>query len=394
MLIGIDASRALRAQRTGTENYSLEIIHHLLTLPEAVQHQWRLYVDRPIPKNLSLLPPTAYKLLQNPVTRSEVRILEAQRLWTHLSLAHEVLHHPPDVLFIPAHVLPFVVPIKQLPASVVTIHDLGYHFFPNFHTWQQRAYLKISTRWNAFAATKLIAISQATASDLEKVYTVAPQKIQVIHEGTKALTLPHANIQTGMTTVLRKFNLPRPFALYLGTIQPRKNLARLLQAYAQISAQVDWDLVLAGKPGWLSSSLYESARTLNVEDRVHFTGYVADEEGALLMRMAKFFCWPSLFEGFGLPILEAQTAGVAVMTSNSSSIPEVAGEGALLVDPNDTDAIAQAMLQISQDEALRQRLIAAGYENVKRFSWEKAARETLRVLEEAAKSRQGDKVTG
>ena len=138
------------------------------------------------------------------------------------------------------------------------------------------------------------------------------------------------------------------------------------------------------KPGWHSDALYAQAAELNLADRIHLPGYVPDDALPSLVQNARFFCFPSLYEGFGLPVLEAQAMGVPLVTANNSSLPEIAGDAALLVDPTDVDAIADAMLRLSQDEALRQRLIAAGYENVKRFSWEKAAAETLAVLEKAA----------
>jgi glycosyltransferase involved in cell wall biosynthesis len=148
-----------------------------------------------------------------------------------------------------------------------------------------------------------------------------------------------------------------------------------------------WDLVLAGAEGWESSALRQLVAELKLTKRVHFPGYIADEALPALYYGARLFCFPSLFEGFGLPVLEAQAHGVPVMTANNSALPEIAGDAALLVDPTDVDAIADAMLQLSQDEALRQRLITAGYENVKRFSWEKAAQETLAVLLRAARGR-------
>ena len=145
--------------------------------------------------------------------------------------------------------------------------------------------------------------------------------------------------------------------------------------------------MLAGGTGWLSQALDEAVKQRGLADRIQFTGYVADEALPALYRNARFFCFPSLFEGFGLPILEAQSYGVPVMTANNSSLPEIAGDAAILVDPTDVDAIADAMLRLSQDEALRQRLIEAGYQNVKRFSWVKAAQETLAVLKAAARSK-------
>ncbi|MCX6044652.1 MAG: glycosyltransferase family 1 protein [Chloroflexi bacterium] len=378
MLIGIDTSRALRAKRTGTERYSLEIIQHLLLLPAAAQHQWRLYVDVAPPEQLF---PTHTPGAAQP--NVEICHLPARRLWTHMALAREVVQRKPDLLFIPAHVLPLVLPSGRLPPSVVTVHDLGYHYFPEAHARLQRRYLQISTRWNAHAATQLIAVSQATANDLRRFYGTAPAKIQVVHEAGMS-DLPDDLV---VTDIRRRDNLPRPYALFVGTLQPRKNLVRLIQAYAQLSqiGAIGWDLVLAGSADRLQQALSSLINELGLAGRIHLLGYVADADLPTLYAGATFFCFPSLFEGFGLPVLEAQRYGVPVMTANNSSLPEIAGDAAILVDPLDIDAIADAMLRLSQDEMLRQKLITAGYANVKRFSWEKAARETLAVLEAAAK---------
>jgi glycosyltransferase involved in cell wall biosynthesis len=185
--------------------------------------------------------------------------------------------------------------------------------------------------------------------------------------------------------------LPRPYALYVGTIQPRKNLVRLAQAYAGLvkAYAVPWDLVIAGGKGWLSDEVVQAIEDLALPGRIHLPGYVPEAQLPALLNGARLFCFVSLYEGFGLPILEAQAAGVPVMTANNSSLPEVAGDAAILVDPTDVDAIADAMLRLSSDEALRQQLIAAGRANVARFSWEKAARETLAVLIKAAQQRPG-----
>jgi glycosyltransferase involved in cell wall biosynthesis len=381
MLIGIDASRALHARRTGTERYALEIIRHLLHLADAQNHHWRLYLDAPPPPTFLAAMPD--QRLLAPV---EFCVLPRQRLWTHLALARAVVRHPPDVLFIPAHVLPFVLPTHRLPPSVVTIHDLGYHRFPHAHSHFQRSYLPWSTRWSAQMASHLIAVSQATATDLQYYYNTSSQKITVVHE---AISWPQ--ITWSEQLVRTRYSLPVSYALYVGTLQPRKNLARLLRAYHQLLQRqpLTWDLVLVGADGWESAVLHRLAADLALTQRVHFLGYIADEALPAIYYGARFFAFPSLFEGFGLPILEAQAYGVPVMSANNSALPEIAGTAALLVDPTDVDAIADAMLQLSQDEPLRQRLIAAGYENVKRFSWEKAAQETLAVLMRVALREKG-----
>jgi len=371
MLIGIDASRAMRARRTGTERYSLEIIRHLLALPETAAHRFRLYV----PEEPPVTPEQPF--WDDP--KVEVCSLTARRLWTHTALAREVIRRRPDVLFIPSHVIPFA-PLGLLPPRVVTLHDVGYRHFPDAHTRSQRFYLELSTRWSSFAATQIIAPSQATSTDLAHFYGTPTTKIRVIYEAAEVYS-PEINPRAGQET-----DRKTPYALYVGTIQPRKNLTRLIDAYARLVERdrIGWDLVIAGGLGWLGEQFQAQVAGLGLTERIHFPGYVADESLSALFAGALFFAFPSLYEGFGLPVLEAQQMGVAVMTSNNSSLPEVAGDAALLVDPNDVEAIADAMLRLSQDEALRQELIAKGYANVKRFSWEKAARETLAVLLAAA----------
>ena len=381
MLIGIDVSRALRPQPTGTERYSLEIVRHLLGLPQSAQHQWRFYTDTS--DNVKDVTESKGLLLEPWPENAELCAISPQRLWTHRALAKEVVQNPPNVLFIPAHVIPLVWPnSRRLPPSVVTIHDLGYYYFPASHTWSQRTYLKWSTLWSTSIAKKVIAVSNATAQDVQRFCNIDASKICVIHEA--AIEQQARPSDQRIAATRQRYNLSKPYAFYVGTIQPRKNLLRLMQAYAQICMHedVDIELVLAGAEGWMSQSLYEMAD--DVSDQIRLLGYVDDADLPSLMAGAQFFCLPSLFEGFGLPVLEAQHYGTPVMTANNSSLPEVAGDAAILVDPTDVDAIAQAMLRLSRDEALRQKLIAAGYKNVKRFSWEKAAQETLAVLEEAA----------
>jgi glycosyltransferase involved in cell wall biosynthesis len=269
------------------------------------------------------------------------------------------------------------------------VHDLGYHTFPGAHGWQQRLYLNFGTRWSTAAATRVIAISRCTATDLQRVIGVSPSKVRVVHEGANTLPLPTPQ---QIAALKERYGLHKPYALYVGTLQPRKNLARLITAYEQLCARgnshfdlIDFDLVLAGKAGWLSETIVSQARQSRYASRIHLTGYVADGDLSALMAGACLFAFPSLYEGFGLPVLEAQAIGVPVMTAKGSSLPEIAGDAALYVDPTNVEAIAQAMLRLSQDDTLRQELIAKGHRNVQRFSWEKAAAETLAVLEEAAR---------
>ncbi len=367
-VIGFDASRSFHPTPTGTENYAHHILRHLVSLEEAKSYTWRLYVSEI---------PDPYPWLQ--ADHVSVCLLPRRRMWTHRALAWEVRRQPPAVLFVPAHVLPFTWRKSVLPPSVMTIHDLGYEYFPEAHRRRQRLYLRLTTRYAVARAQNLVCISTATAQDLTCLYGANPSRLEVVHEGCS----PLPRLESGtVTRQLAALGLSRPYALFLSTLQPRKNVERLIRSYTRLwqSHNLDWDLVLAGKPGWLSHPILEAVQTSVARDCIHLPGYVDQEQASALYAGAFFFCYPSLHEGFGLPVLEAHTFGVPVMTSQNSSLPEVAGDAALLVDPEDEEEIAQAMLRLSRDEKLRQELVEKGYRNLSRFSWEKAARETLAVL--------------
>ncbi|MEK7278812.1 MAG: glycosyltransferase family 1 protein [Chloroflexota bacterium] len=362
MLIGIDSSRATAAQRTGTEAYSLAIIRALLDLDSP--HDWRLYFrDPPAP------PPDLF----SPTRPYAHTLLRPRRLWTHLGLSAELFRRRPDCLFVPAHVLPLYHPCP----SVVTIHDLGYLHFPESHPMGQRLYLDWTTRFSARHATALIADSEATKRDLIARYRVSAEKITVVYPGFDSALKPVRH-PSRRSPVAEKYDLPDKFLLHVGTIQPRKNLERLIEAFdpSQIS------LVLAGQRGWLADSIYEKGKAKGVL----FLDYVDDEDLAALYSSAAAYVAPSLYEGFGFTVLEAMACGAPVICSDGGSLPEVAGEAAIIVPAADTQALAEAIRRVTTDEALRRSMIMNGFRNVGRFSWPRAAEQTLRAIESAGRS--------
>jgi glycosyltransferase involved in cell wall biosynthesis len=368
VLVGVDASRAVIPQRTGTEVYSLHLIRSLLALD--TEHRFRLYFNTAPPAGL--LPEGL---------RCEHRVMPFPRLWTHARLSWEMAIRPPDLLLIPSHVLPLIHPRQ----SVVTVHDLGYHYYPHAHTRRQRWYLEWSTRYHAHAAARIVADSRATKEDLIRIYDAEPSHISVAYLGVDP-TLRPVREPLAIARVGHSYGIRGPYVLYVGTLQPRKNLVRLIEAFARVkdggSGHRDLQLVLAGKQGWLYDEIRRRGEDLGVGRDVLCPGFVAEADLAALYSGALLFVMPSLYEGFCMPVLEAMACGTPVMCSNTSSLPEVVGPAALTFDPRSVDAMAERMALALTDAALREQLVAKGFERCAQFTWEACARQVLAVLEQ------------
>jgi len=371
MLIGVDASRALRARRTGTENYSLQLIRHLLLI--GIEHRFRLYSDQVPPGEVFGGHADA-----RDGAASEVKVMPFPRLWTHVRLSWELALNPPEVLFVPAHVLPMLHPRP----SVCTIHDLGYWRHPEAHPRGQRVYLDWSTRWSARQSAHLLVDSEATKADVGTRYGIPSEKMSVVYPGRDE-TLGPVRDESVLSSLRSRLGLGRRYILYVGTLQPRKNLVRLVEAFSHMRDD-GLQLVLAGQRGWLADPIYRRVEELGLTDAVVFPGYVQDEDLPSLLSGAIGFAFPSLHEGFGFPVLEAQACGTPVVVSDTSSLPEVAGDAAQYVDPYDVASIAAGLDSVVRHEVLRMELRELGLANVQRFSWRRCASETLAILEQVA----------
>lgn len=358
--LGIDASRALTDAPTGTEYYSRALIEALLRLDSPFS--FRLYTRTNPPGNF--FPPT---------NNYEIRAIPFPRVWTHLRLSYEMLTRAPDALFVPAHVLPPIHPRN----SIVTVHDLGYKLFPDAHPLAQRAYLDFSTRWNVKRARAIIADSFATRDDIAKFYGAPREKIRVVYPSYNAQIFKTSAAEE-IARVREKYALSSPYILSVGTIQPRKNYARLIEASAALPRE--YLVVIVGKKGWLYESILARVRELNLDARVKFLDYAPIQDLPALYAGARLAVLPSLYEGFGFPALEAQACGTPLACSNASSLPEVAGEGALYFEPREVVEMARTMERALSDESLRATLVERGCANVKRFSWERAAREIVEIV--------------
>jgi glycosyltransferase involved in cell wall biosynthesis len=369
MLIAIDASRATVRMRTGTEGYSLHIIRGLLA--QGSGHRFHLYLrDEPEP---DLFPQ------QDGVT---VEVIHRPRLWTHTGLGPTVRRERPDVLFVPSHVLPW--PSVQPVPAVVTIHDLGYRYYPEKHPLPERLYLNWSTRHSARAARRVIAVSHATAHDLTALDNVPAEKIRVVHSGVDPMLRPVEDAAQ-LAEVRARYNIPGPYVLHVGSIQPRKNLQRLVVAFDRVKDTVaGLSLVLAGRLTWGYQPILDRIAKLGLADRVLLPGYVPDSDLTALYSGAAVYAFPSLYEGFGFPALEAMACGTPVVCANVSSLPELVNGAALTFAPSDVEAMAEALRRVLIDRALRGDLVRAGFERAEQFTWDAAARKTLDVLEETA----------
>lgn len=375
MVFGLDGSRAFVSGRTGTENYSYQLLKALAKIDK--KNQYIVYL-RSV-NSLNQLWPDNFQF----------KIIKWPRLWTQAGLAIQTFQDKPDVLFVPAHTLPVIR--KPSLKTVVTVHDLGSEYLPSMHQIKQRLYLGFMQRIQLKSADKIIAVSEATKKDLVEKLGIGEEKITVIYEGydkerfkmQKSKSFSNCLRQSKINQTIKKYNLMyHNYFLFVGTVQPRKNLERLIIAFSRLPLRgpTAIRLVIVGQKGWMSEQIYALPKKLGIGERVKFLGYVPENDLPALYSGALALTFPSLFEGFGLPILEAQACGCPVLTSNVSSTPEVAGKEAIYVDPYSVDDIVEGMGRL-QVTGYRQQVIKSGFENIKRFSWEKCAKETLEVLE-------------
>ena len=366
--IAIDASRATKAQPTGTERYALRLIQTLIQANDKRSDPYELslyFRDRP-PADL---------FAKSPHVREVV--IPFPRLWTHLRWAAALWRAEPDFTFSPAHTLPFLFPGR----AVVTIHDLGYKHFPAAHGTPQRAYLDLTTRCSAARAEIVLADSEATAKDLKRFYGTSAEKIRVVYPGVDGDKLTASQVET--EAVRAKYQLPERYFAFIGTLQPRKNIGRLIQAFRrwrEARDEPDTALVLAGAKGWLFVDSW-----LEGADKVHVTGYIDEADKGGLLAGAIALVFPSLYEGFGFPVLEAMHCGAPVIASNSSSLPELVGDAGLQVNPLNVAEIASAMGRLSDDDTLRQSLIERGHIQAKRFTWTRTAEKVMDAFDELAR---------
>lgn len=356
MIIGIDASRAFVRQRTGIEEYSYQVIKHLRS--ELADQSVVLYLRAGQKVNFDLPP------------NWKIKTIRLGLFWTQIGLSFEILRSPADVLFVPSHVVPFIHPRQ----TVVTVHGLEFERCPTAYSVWQRAYMRFFIRCSCHWSSRIIAVSESTSNDLKEIYGVPEEKIQVVYEGC-----PDADPAAPVGPVRP---VSGPYYLFIGRLEARKNIVNIIKAFEIIKREYGSShrLVLAGSPGHGFWDIEAAINRSEYSADVIQLGYVKDEEKKELLRGALVLTFPSLYEGFGLPVLEAQAMGVPVITSKNSSLAEVAGDADVLVDPLNPSEIAAKIWSLTADSALRDGIIAKGRQNIERFSWKGCARETARII--------------
>ena len=298
--------------------------------------------------------------------------------WMQTRFAWDIFWEAPDKLFLPIQAAPFFLARKQ--EVITTVHDLAWKRFPETFSWSDRMRLDIHLAHVVRRADKLVAVSESTKKDLLEYFpALSPEKIRVIYHGFDGAFYEERVREQEQVKTLSQYGLiGSEYVLYVGALQPRKNIVRLVEAFEILKKQSpEAKLVLAGEVAWLAQDILEAQEKSMYRDDIFLLGKVSFETLRALYQGARLVAFPSLYEGFGLPILEAFASRVALLTADNSSLREVAGEGALYCNGEDVLDIALKLRELWQNQTLREELILKGGEELKRFSWEKCAKETL-----------------
>jgi glycosyltransferase involved in cell wall biosynthesis len=363
--IAIDC-RTVTAPKTGDRTYALNLIRGLASVD--AENRYLLYTAEP----------TEQTDLGRPNMEPVVLPADPTWWWTPIAFPADLARSAVSA----AHVQ-YIIPPRSPVPMITTIHDVAFRRYPGLFPLKHRILLNTLVPLSAWRAAKVITGSESTRRDLVEFYHLAPEKIAVTPYAADASYAPKDR-EAARRAVRDRFGVKAPFILAVGVLQPRKNLARLVEAFAAIAREVPHRLVLVGKEGWAYDDLQAAIARAGLGSRIVFTGYVPDADLPGFYNAADVFVYPSLYEGFGLPPLEAMQCGTPVIAGDTSSLPEVVGDAGILVDPRDSSKIAAALVDLLRDKNARARLRAFGLERAKRFSWEETARQTVAVYREVA----------
>jgi glycosyltransferase involved in cell wall biosynthesis len=370
MRIAFDGT-TLTPGRTGVGYYTEHLLQHLAREVESTGDELVVISNQPVDTEM-------------PLPR-HVRVHEGHHFpirigWMQLRAARALEALAPDV----AHFTNGMVPADTAVSTVVTIHDMSLRLYPQCHPLRRlllnRPLMHVAIR----RASAIVTVSHSTRRDLLRLHDLAAERVSVVHEAASPAFRPISD-RARLESIRAKYGLPKRFVLYVGTIEPRKNLARLIDAFAQARHRgITHDLVCVGPYGWSSRDLVGRIELLGLSSHVHFTGYVPFEDLPVIYNLGELFVFPSLYEGFGLPVVEAMASGTPVLTANTSSLVEIAGDGAETVDPMNTEALGEAIYGLLTDEPRRRDLAERGWQRSRAFSWSQTAKDMLAVYQRAA----------
>lgn len=369
MKIGINA-RYLQKETSGIINYLLNLIINLKKIDR--QNEYILFFgnDKPVPAEV-LCDNFKSDIPSMPTNSQIMRVL-----WEHLYLPVAIKKLKIDVFHEPS----FIAPVFKKCPTVITIYDLAFLYYPKCFTRRNVMYFKAMLAGSINRADAIIAISENTKKDIINHFKVHPDKIKVIYGGVDAFFRIVNNAEE-TSRVKRKFNITKEYILNVSLISPRKNLISLLKSFKKLreDKNIDCQLVIAGGKGWRYKDIFKMVRLLELDNNIIFTDYVSNEELLHLYNNAMLFAYPSLYEGFGLPILEAMACGCPVVSSSTSSIPEVCADAAMLVNPESIDDLTEAIYIMITEDSIKQVYKKKGLERIKYFLWEGTAQKTLSV---------------
>lgn len=368
MNIGIDINEANIPQRVGVNRVAYNIFRYLVKNLGADEKIIAFGKENPLPD----MPISSENL--------KYEIFGPQRAWVLTGLTKRLLFGQPKIkaLFSPSH----YTPLFTFTPSIIFLMDMsflrfGTEYFTNYDIQQLKRWTPISVK----KAKKILTISEFSKSEIIHFYKTNPEKVVVVYPSYDKETFHGKIPQTKINSIKRKYNITGQYFFYWGTLQPRKNISRLIEAFSKID-RPNLKLVIAGKKGWLYDQMFEQARKLGIEKRVNFIGFVPDDDIPALIKSSRAYVLASLYEGFGMPVVESQAVGVPVVVSRSSSLPEIAGDSAIYIDdPYSVDSIKEALQKVlSLSASNRAKIIKEGKENVRRFDWDESAKKILNII--------------
>lgn len=373
--IGINA-RYLQRPVTGIERYLLELTKNISKLDN--KNKYILFFNQHLP----IIKITDNDNFEYFITKHSTKRNIQRIIWEEFFLFFELIKKKVDVFHGPSFVSPFFKSSKE----IITIHDLTFLFFKEGYTLMNKLYFGLFLPKSIRKADIIIANSHSTKKDILKYYDIPEQKIKVVHLGIDP-NFKKSYDPDELNSIKQKYKIPEKFFLFVGLLSPRKNIKNILEAFYLFKKENNSNhkFVIVGKKGWLYSDIFQFIEENNLVDEIIFTDYVDEKDLSAIYSSATAFLFTSLYEGFGLPILEAMSCGCPVITSNLSSMPEVGGDAALYVNPYLVNEIKDAMNLLLENKELRQNLINKGHNQVKKFSWEKTARETLEIYRELSR---------